>query len=49
MILDDVDVLYLEDGNAYGPVLKNKPQLFFFLNRSLSSFHDHISEDPKKE
>ena len=25
----NVDVLYLEDGNAYRPVLKNKMQLFF--------------------
>ena len=30
--LNNVDVLYLEDGNAYRPVLKKiKPQLCFFL------------------
>ena len=30
MIINNVDVLYLEDGNEYRPVLKTKPQLCFF-------------------
>ena len=29
--LDNVDVLYLEDGNVYRPVLKNKPPNYIFL------------------
>ena len=29
VILDNVDVLYSEDGDEYRPVLNMKPQLFF--------------------
>ena len=28
--LDNIDVLYLEDGNVYRPIRKNKLQLCFF-------------------
>ena len=33
MNLDDVDVLYVENGNAYKPVLKNKTTTMFFLKK----------------
>ena len=31
VILDNVDVLYLEDGNLCRPLLKNKTETMFFL------------------
>ena len=37
--LDNVDVLYLEDGNL--PVLKNKPATMFFLKKPIY-FHLEI-------
>ena len=31
MLWCDVDVLYLEDGNAHRPFFKTKPQLWFLI------------------
>ena len=31
--LDNVDILYLENGNIYRPVLKNKTPTLFFLKK----------------
>ena len=36
MILDNADVLYLEDGNVYRPVLRNKTTTVFFLKKNFS-------------
>ena len=33
MILDYVDILYLEDGNGCRPVLKNNTATMFFLKK----------------
>ena len=32
-MLDNVHVLYLEEHNVYGPVLKNKNATMFFLKK----------------
>ena len=37
LILGNVDVSYLEDGNVY-PVLKNKTAIMFFFSKKTSSF-----------
>ena len=34
MILDNVDILYIEDVNVFRPVLKNNTATMFFLKKT---------------
>ena len=44
VILDNVDVLCLEDGNVYKPVLKNNTTTMFFLKKKFLAIYFYASE-----